>query len=316
MKRITRRDFAKAVAGLGLASAVPGIVGKNLVMEDPSEVRQVRPMMGSVVTVSAFTSDVEKGALGVERALDEMERPVDVFNRHDPSSELSRLNREGVLEDASGELLDLLRKVEEVHSATGGAFDPSVLPVLESYEDGGRLDPGDLDRVGFDFEVEGSRVSIPEDAELTLDGVAKGYVVDRGVEVLREYAGSGAVEAGGDLGTFGSRKWTVGIEDPRGDTYLDEVGLSDGAVATSGGYRARFGDDVHHILNPVTGDSPMDDSSVSVRGEEAWLADALSTSLFVMEDGAGIEVVESFGGEALVLPREGGITSTDGWDEA
>ena len=103
-----------------------------------------------------------------------------------------------------------------------------------------------------------------EGMALTLDGIAKGYVVDRMVEVLAAHGVRHAlVDAGGDIRALGGRAdrrpWRVGVQDPRRPEALVEmIALADAAVATSGDY-VRFHDverQYHHTVVPSTGRSP------------------------------------------------------------
>ena len=133
---------------------------------------------------------------------------------------------------------------------------------------------------------------------VTLDGIAKGYVVDRMASVLADHGLEDfLINAGGDIRSAGLREdgepWRVGVQDPKKQGDLpDVIGLSNGAVATSGSYEIYFDRDrsYHHIVSARTGDSPRSSESVSVVAPTTLAADALATAVFVMEPEPGRRV--------------------------
>ena len=284
---------------------------------------ETRPRLGTLVTITAVHAD---GALAreiVRSGFGEIERLEGVLSRHADGTPMARLNRMGILDDAPEELLLVLRRAGEIHGLSAGAFDPSVLPLLRLYEEGsavGRL-PGDedLDRVratvGFDkVEIGARRVRLPAGGALTLDGIAKGYVVDRAVAALAQAGAERVmVDAGGDIASGGvgveREPWVVAIQDPiHADRSAGRVRLAGEAVATSGDYMQAFTQDRrhHHILDPRTGRSPEHTSSVSVVAPTAMDADALSTALLVLGPAAGLELLARVpGAEGLVIDKDG-----------
>ncbi|WP_338739807.1 FAD:protein FMN transferase [Haloplanus salilacus] len=320
MRELDRRSFLSTAVG-GAAGA--GVLGRTLLVRgEVTEVRSTRLMMGSLVTVTAVTRDPDRAELGVERAFAEMSRLESVFTRHDADGEVARLNEAGVLADPSPELVALLRRCRRIYDRTDGAFDPTVLPVLSAYESGDDT-PRDARRrvedASFDV-IDISESTLRAPTPVTLDGVAKGAVVDAGVAVLRDWVDAGLVEAGGDVRAFGgsdsASRWRVGVEDPHGDGLAATLRLDGGGVATSGSYRIYYDEDRthHHILTPGTGRSPTEDASVTVVAPDAETADAYSTAAFVMDDDRASSFVAARDGlSALFLTRDGGRRATDGW---
>jgi thiamine biosynthesis lipoprotein len=161
---------------------------------------------------------------------------------------------------------------------------------------------------------------------ITLDGIAKGYVVDRASGVLtRRGVKDHLINAGGDIRVSGRREggapWRVAIRDPRDERRPAEILLlREGAIATSGNYevchhRERL---CHHIVDPATGSSPGLADSVSVTAPTAMAADAVSTSVFVMGPARGVRLADSLPRcECLVLASSrggrGGRWRSSGW---
>jgi thiamine biosynthesis lipoprotein len=157
---------------------------------------------------------------------------------------------------------------------------------------------------------------------ITLDGIAKGYIVDMACKTLAAYQIENfLINAGGDIRTKGTRldgrPWRVAIQDPeKGVAYPDVIQMYDGAVATSGNYEIYYDREkmFHHIVNPKDGRCSQVDASVSVTAATAIQSDALSTSVFVMEPLHGIRFIESIPGcECLLISREGRISKSAGW---
>ena len=175
------------------------------------------------------------------------------------------------------------------------------------------------------ISVDDARIAFgrPE-MQVTFDGIAKGHIVDAGLDVLRSTGyPNGIVEAGGDLMVSGSQSdgeaWRVGIGHPRQslvEGFLTSFPLHRGAVATSGDYMNSFSEDFlsHHIIDPRTGASPPELSSVTVIAPSATQADALSTTLMVMGSQSGLGLVNSLEGiEALVVTKDLRVLRTSGF---
>ena len=88
------------------------------------------------------------------------------------------------------------------------------------------------------LENKSVRFLLPE-MKLDLGGVAKGYIVDQGIEVLKMMGiGSAIIEAGGDLRMIGvhpkRKHWKIGIRHPR----VEDISLI--GVVTSNGRHGRL----------------------------------------------------------------------------
>lgn len=334
--RVTRREALRitAVGGLSLALG-GGLVRELLRQAGLHRVHDTRTHMGTLVSLTFVHPDASRARDGVRAGFDEMARLESILSRHAPGTPMAELNRTGGLDRAPGELLHLLDTARRWHELTGGAFDPSVAPLLERYaarHREGRGPPPDSEirevlarSVGFDgVEVRGGRVRfVRPGMALTLDGVAKGFIVDRTVAALARAGGERVlVDAGGDMASGGrdpsSEPWPVDVQDPHhARRSLGRIGLTGGAVATSGDYARTFTPDRrhHHILDPRTGRSPDHTSSVTVRAPSAMEADALSTALLVLGPGEGLRVLERVpGAEGLLVAKDGTRHASAGMD--
>jgi thiamine biosynthesis lipoprotein len=216
-------------------------------------------------------------------------------------------------------------------SISGGAFDPTVKPLvdlwMEKVRAWGRLPTtGELSKalalVGWQNlvidEHKGRARFLKQGMAITLGGIAKGYAVDRAVEVLKDSGIERAlVDIGGDIRGFGPKTWRIAIQHPRDEyEWLEVIDLKNSAVATSGDYRQFFllGERrVHHILDPKTGEPADAVMSVTVVARNCLDADALTTLVFVLGPEKGKELLDSLEVPGLIVDSAGQIIMSEAW---
>ncbi len=328
-----RRSFLRGLGLLGVGAVVGGALRPAFkVLDtrgDENIVSRTRTAMGTSITITVAQGARGLAEAAIAAAFDEMDRLIVILSRHDSHSALAVLNAEGRLGGPPPELVAVLLRALVVHRQTGGAFDPTVKPLIDALEASGGRTPDLTDALG---RVDAARVNLSENQicfegdgmGVTLDGVAKGYIVDRMSDALQARgASSHLINAGGDIRARrpdSERPWTIAIQDPqkRGN-YPDVIRMGNGAIATSGGYERSFGadGDSHHIVDPRRGTSPREAVSVSVRADCVTDADALSTAVFVMGPDPGTRFVDSVpGAETLVLDGAGRLRRSRGWRPA
>jgi len=280
-----------------------------------------RLLMGTAVSVSVFHRDEECGKRAIEAAFAEIARVESLTTRHSEGSEISRVNRHVAEsgETASAgfavdrEMASVLARALEIAEMTGGAFDPTVAPLIDYWAvDGWPLRRPSLDsrrikeiagRVDYRqvaLDTAAASVAMPPTSKLDLDAIAKGYAVDRAVEMLADQGIEIAiVDAGGDVRFLGRDPWgggwKVGIKHPREDGVIGVLTLDGGSVATSGDYQRYTmvcGMMIHAIFDPSTGFPAGGAVSVTVTAPEAIDADALATAVFVLGPEEGMALVE------------------------
>jgi len=238
-------------------------------------------------------------------------------------------------------ILDLLRYAKEMYTLTDGTVNVamgSVLSLWHDYRAIGQDDPAkaslppkslllaaaehtDIDKLVID---EAACTVTLTDPLMTLDvgAIAKGYAAEQVARSLEERGVSGYVlNVGGTVCTIGKKPdgsdWTVGIEDPDGDGYLEYLQLSGQRVVTSGSYQRYYyvdGQRYHHIIHPDTLMPASGFTSVSVVCDDAALGDVLSTALFCLPLEQGLALVESLPEvQAMWLAQDGTETVSSGW---
>lgn len=225
-------------------------------------------------------------------------------------SEISEFNRSMIHRFRLPHFYAVLKKSAEIFRATEGAFDPTVLPLVEAYGFGPTKRPKGapvnvdslLQYVGFQYITFDSVSVVKQKANIRLDlnSIAQGYSVDQVAALLEaQNIQHYMVEIGGEVRTKGRKNdgqpWTIGIENPLHPAKLQtKLNLNDRAMTTAGNYRNRYeanGQVFSHIINPKTGE--MEQSailSVTVFAQDTITADGYDTAFFVM----GLESVKEF----------------------
>lgn len=285
---------------------------------------------------SSGTEGVDPDTLqrDVDRLLEEINSQMSTYLSN---SELSRFNAAPAdhwfsVSPATAFVVDQALKY---HQESDGMLDVTIGPLLRLWSFGPKVSerpqdshPPDSERLQAVLDRVGSRhlrvrTDPPalqkrvEGVEIDLSSLAKGYAVDRVVELLRRRGAEGVmVEIGGEVRTLGSRvdglPWRIGIENPlaQGRQVFRVVRLRDVALATSGDYRnfQKFqGEIVCHLIDPRTGRPlPTQGASVTVCARTCLEADALATALFLMGADRGMTWCEQNEVAALFLTLEDG----------
>ena len=289
--------------------------------------------MGTEVSVYFWHDDDARGQAIVEEIFAEVDRINALMSTYVESSRISDINRRAAVEAvfAGEELFQLIRRSLDISVLTRGAFDITYDSVGQHYDFRERRRPDDAtveaEREHIDFrhvKLDQGRATVrfaEPGVRINLGGIAKGYVVERGVEILRRNGvENGVVTAGGDSRLLGDRRgrpWMIGIRDPRreGEVAIS-VPLEDEAISTSGDYERYFDEDgmrYHHIIKPSSGRPVEGIHSATVIGPDAVMTDALSTSVFVMGVDEGLHLIGCLPDyEAIVIDAEGEIYYSTG----
>lgn len=274
----------------------------------------------------------------IERAVAAAVEAVDqAMSTYKPESELSRFNASGSLEPfpLSAPTIEVLMVARRAHDLSGGAFDPTVGPLVDAWGFGPAKVEGSpsadelsqlLEEVGFSRlqidQLAGRVTKETPSLRIDLSGVAKGFAVDQVAAALLELGHSSfMVEIGGETKVQGTNErsipFRIGVERPAlgGEReLLDVLNLTDLAVATSGdyrNYREVDGERVSHTIDPRTG-RPIKHrlASVSVVHTSCAFADAMATALNVLGPEAGLALAtrEGLAAQFVVRTDEGEFT--------
>ncbi len=251
----------------------------------PSATRAAAPVRWSGIALGAeatLTLDgpEETARPALDAALSEIRRLESYFSLYDPDSILSRLNRDGAINEAPREFHDLFSHIDRIHTQTGGLFDPTIqgpwaaLARRELRDEWGY--------VGWRYvQTRGSRgFRLINNQQMTLNGIAQGYITDRVVAVLKDHGLTDAFVDIGEQSAIGLPR-RLGLEDPV-QGQVGTVTLRNTAIATSSPMATPLADH-GHILHPESPSWSPRWSTVSVEATSATLADGLSTALCLAE---------------------------------
>jgi len=296
-------------------------------------IADARPMMGTEVSVLLWHDDPERGRQVIEEVFAEAKRIDNLMSTYIEDSRISDINRRAATEPvvAGQELFDLIQRSLDISVLTLGAFDITYESVGQHYDFHKRQRPdeetvkAELKNINYRYvQLDDARGTVRfehEGVRINLGGIAKGYVVERGIDILRRHGvANGVVTAGGDSRLLGDRRgqpWMVGIRDPRHEGQVAiSVPLEDEAISTSGDYERYFDEGeirYHHIIEPSTGEPANSVHSATVFGPDAVITDALSTSVFVMGVDRGLRLIATLPDyESIVIDAAGRIYYSDG----
>ena len=289
--------------------------------------------MGTDVSVYLWADDPQVGQEAVEAVFAEVVRIDALMSTYKDDSVISEINRDAAQRPvaAGSELFKLILRSLDISVLTLGAFDVTYDSVGQHYDFRERERPDEstiaeeLASVNYDYvhpDPDTETISFEQEGvRINLGGIAKGYAVEQGVQVLRLRGIRNAiVTAGGDTRLLGDRlgtPWVVGVRDPRKDGEVAvRIPLEDEAISTSGDYERFFDEDgirYHHIIAPDTG-KPVDSvHSATIVGPDAVITDALSTSVFVMGVDLGLRLIATLPDyEGIVIDAGGRMYYSDG----
>lgn len=278
--------------------------------EGKKEIKKESKEFFAMDTIIDLTVYAEEPSEILTEAGREIQNYENLFSVNIETSDVAKLNRAGGAPvQVSPETYELIRKGIEISERTGGLFDISVYPLVRAWgftTEEYRV-PDQKERDEILKKVDYTRIElgadhtvrIPEEMQIDLGGIAKGYVSQRLIELFREKKAKAAVVSlGGNVQTYGEKPdgtlFTVGITDPAdGAGILGTIEVGQKAVITSGSYQRYFEKDgavYHHIMDKRTG-APADSDlkSVTVISDAGESADSLATALFVMGKEKAVE---------------------------
>ena len=289
--------------------------------------------MDTYMNLKAYGENASQALADAEKEIVRLENILSVTK---DDSDINKINS-GTSRQVSEDTANIINAALRYGDSTDGALDITIYPVLKlwgfttgEYKIPKQQEIDDLlENVNYsDVEINGNTVSVPENAEIDLGALAKGYTGDRIMQVLKSYGiDSAIISLGGNVQALGTKpdgsQWKVSVRNPFApDTDMCIVSIDGKAVITSGNYERYFqGDDGEiywHIIDPADG-YPADNGIVSatVIGDEGLMCDSLSTSLFIM----GREKAEKYwrengGFDMILVTDDGKILYTNGIAES
>lgn len=321
---MTRHSYSIAFALALLVACVP-----------VPEHRAAFFVFGTLVEVIVRDTQVEPA----ERAFADIQQALQAMHRDwhawEPGTldDINQALASGQRVSGPPDILELLRLSQEMEQRTGGRFNAASGGLIRLWgfhtSDFPVTGPPPPDTAiqgwlesapsTLDITVKQAELDTPNPAvQLDFGGIAKGYAVDRVIEILAGHGIERAlVNAGGDLRAVGATprlSWRVGIKLPGGGTAGGIPITAAAAVFTSGvdqRYREQAGRRYPHILDPRSGRPVRGLASVTVVAHQGWFADAAATALMVAGPGEWVDLAAGLGLDSvLVIDDSGQVFAT------
>ncbi len=321
---ISRRRFLMLAAGSVCAMAMPAwLAGCSAAQNDEGDGATADDGADSAayevqsLTLFLFDTVIQISALCAPELMDRISERCrffeDRFSRTKEGSDIWNINQaHGAPVEVSEETARCIEASLAYSEASGGLFDISIGAVSSLWDFVEGIKPDDdaikeaVKHVDYrTISVDGTTVTLTDpDAMLDLGGIAKGFITDDLVSMLRE-AGckSAMLSLGGNVYVLGESfrgdDWNVGVQDPNGaaNDVIASIPARNKSLVTSGLYERSFTvDDVlyHHILDPRTGyPAKTDLASASIVSDSSTDGDAYSTTLFLMGHDKAMDLLNS-----------------------
>ena len=291
------------------------------------------PLMGTELRVTLLSRDTPAAREAIRDCFRLFERVDQVMSEWKPDSPLSELNRRAGERPVAlpRDLLRLLVTAVWVADQTDGAFDPTWAALWGLWKFSGepRVPAREeilerLPLVGYrnlELDLARGTAFLPRKGmAVGLGAIGKGYALQIAPDALRAAGFTDfLLYAGGQIYAAGAKEdgpWTTGVQDPRGPAgdVFATLPVKDASVSTSGDYEHAFVKDgvvYHHIIDLRTGMPSRGVRSATVMAANATLADAWSTSAFLLGAEGGMALARRMGFELLLVDDAGRMHMTE-----
>ena len=324
----------KKFIAYGVLSIVLFLLGFFIARNNSNEItsfKRTQILLGTVVEIQVRDADEQKAEDAITKAFAEVKRIDDLFTTYNEAGPVWKINNSAdTINNIESEIYNLIVLCDSITRLSNGSFDVSLDNLTKAwgfYTDGQRLptnveiDSALLNSGWQNIILLGdNKIIKKENLGLNFGAIAKGYAVDKAIDVLKKHGIKEAlVNAGGEISVIGY-DWIVGVQHPREiNSIIKKIKLDGFTVATSGDYEQYFemdGKRYHHILDPKTGYPSKGLQSVTIINKSNSIADALATGVFVMGKENGLKLIETLDGtEAMLIDSEGKISYSSGFEK-
>lgn len=266
---------------------------------------------GTYYAVTYFAADTLILQLQIDSLLKDFDHTASIWEQNSIISKINR-NEQDVIPNQH--FIDIFRQSQRISEITAGAFDITVIPLVNAWGFGFKNKMNVTQHVvdslrplvnyrAVKFE-NGNFIKENPNIQIDYNAIAQGYSVDLLGGFLEKHGiTSYLIDVGGEVLGKGEKpdrtQWMVGIEKPSENQDSERklkatIYLKNKAIATSGNYRKFYelnGVRYSHTIDPKTG-YPVNHSllSATVMADSAAIADAFATAFMVM----GVEKTQQF----------------------
>lgn len=324
----------KKVIGYTVLVIVLFLIGFFIAKNSNDEIKTTKRtqiLLGTVVEIQVRDTNEQKAENAITKAFAEVKRIDDLFTTYNEESPVWKLNNttDSII-SVDPEIYNLIVLCDSITKLSGGCFDVSLDNLTKAwgfYTDDPQLPDKWVVESALKLSgwnnielITNKKISKHRNVGLNFGAIAKGYAVDKAIEVLIKFGVKKAlVNAGGEISVIGN-DWVVGIQHPREtNSIIKKLKLENITVATSGDYEQYFEVDgvrYHHILDPKTGYPSTGLQSVTIINKSNTIADALATGVFVMGKEEGMKLLESLdNAEAMIIDSNDNIFYSSGFEK-
>ena len=279
--------------------------------------------------------------------LETLHRMYDIFNSYDGLNNLHTINANAGIAPVKvdQEIIDMLLTAQEAYRITGGMTNAamgSVLRIWHEHRMRGAADPASASVPSLPVLREAAARTAMRDVvidkemrtvflrergmSLDVGSIAKGFAAELALRAGRE-AGlrTALLSAGGHVVALGAppgrEHWNVAVQNPEAGAEgtpgaVDVLAMTNASVSISGAYQRFYivdGENLGHIIDPNTLMPARLHKQVAVVHPQSWMADALSTALFILPLNEGMALAAATGAEAFWIDMEGNKFITPGY---
>ena len=298
--------------------------------------KKVVKLMGSRFELTAVAENDTIAWDAINKGIVEITRIEKLISSWDANSQTSLINQNAGVKPVrvDKELYDLIFRSKKISKLTNGAFDISFASMDGIWKFDGSMTtmPNSLEISTASQFINWKNIVLDSEAntvflkkkgmKIGFGAIGKGYAANKAMAKMKKMKGvrGGLVNAGGDLISWGENShpdaWTIKITNPTDkNKSLGWLNIDDMAVVTSGDYERFFeynGKRYAHIIDPRTGYPTTGIKSVTIVCPDAEVADALATSVFVLGQLEGLELINQLVGiECLIITDDNKIIGSE-----
>ena len=306
----TRRRFLKII-GLASIGAISGTALVKLTKTDIlKKVTWQGIALGSPAEITIYHPNQKEAEDILSKSHKKLVQLENLFSLYKENSQLSMLNKNGYVKNPHPDMLALINLSKEYAEMTDGAFDVTVQPLWNLYNEAFIK----TNKPPIESEIEKTlslvdwrSISVSknlinyekEGMSSTLNGIAQGYITDKISEHLINSGINNTLVQLGEYRGIGDhpdgRPWRLLLSNPEHTDSIGEIEFTNAAVATSAGLGTPF--DLtgkhHHIFDPKNGYNANNYLQVSVTSKTAAEADALATAFLILNRKASEKIARS-----------------------
>ena len=270
--------------------------------------------MGSDFEITVVENNISNANYFIDLAIKEISRIESLISSWDKNSQTSLINNSAGIRpvQVDKELFELISRSIKISALTQGAFDISYAPMdklwyfdkeMEKLPTAQQIAQS-VSKVGYENIIinEKKRTVFlnKKGMKIGFGAIGKGYAADKAKDILiQNDVKSGIINASGDLTAWGQKPsgddWMVAVVNPLNkNKVFSWLPIKNSSIVTSGNYEKFItvdGKSYSHIIDPRTGYPSEGILSVTIISQNAELADALATSVFVLGTDIGIDMI-------------------------